>query len=298
MRERRKPSRSEESLRRFEEQIELPMLVLSLAIIPLLVIPLVADLSRPVEDTFIALDWAVWAAFLIEYLVRVYLAPRKLRFVRQNLFDLLIVVLPFLRPLRVVRSARELRILRATRAVSFLGRAGQSAREIVTRHKLHYVLMVGIAIVFLGAVLTREFERGAPGSTINSFSDALWWAISTAGTLGAADKAPVTAAGRGVAVVLMMFGLGVFGLLAASFASFFVGEREEEELDPKLNEALERLARIEAVLERLEPKPAEAPSPEAHPDVSAQGGDHVAEARPLRSRLARRRRGGGLSAGG
>jgi voltage-gated potassium channel len=296
MPDRRVPARSEESLRRFEQYIELPMLVLSLAIIPLLVIPLVIHLSRPALDAFLALDWAIWAAFVVEYLVRLYLAPARLQFFRRNLFDLLIVALPFLRPLRIVRSARALRILRASRAVAFLGRAGQSAREIVTRHKLHYVLMVGIAIVFLGAVLTREFERGAPDATIKSFSDALWWAISTAGTLGAADKGPVTAAGRGVSVALMMFGLGVFGLIAASIASFFVREEEEEEVDPKLDEALQRLARIEAALERLEAEPAKTLGAETR----ALEGEPRPDAAPssMPARAARRRRGGGLSAPG
>ena len=294
MDERDSPERREQALHRFERQIELPMLVLSLAIIPLLLIPLLVDLSHPVEETFVALDWAIWAAFAIEYVVRLYLAPAKGAFVRRNLFDLLIVALPFLRPLRVVRSARALRILRASRAATFLGRAGQSAREIVTRHKLHYVLLVGMAIVLLGAVLTMEFERGARGASIHSFSDALWWAVSTAGTLGAARESPVTVGGRAVSVVLMLLGLGVFGLLAASFASFFVREEEEEEVDPKLDEALQRLARIEAALARLQPHE-EGGRPGDHP--SDDGEADAAPPRPLR-RASGRRSPGGMSARG
>jgi voltage-gated potassium channel len=240
-------SRNEEALERFERQIAVPMLVLSLAIVPLIVIPLVADLSRPVRNTFIALDWLVWAAFVVEYLVRLYLAPHKWTFFRHNLFDLLIVVLPFLRPLRVIRSARAARLLGAGRATTFLGRGVQSAREILTRHNLHYVLMVGVAVVLVGAVVVREYEHTASGSNIHTFPDALWWAISTTATVGG-DKFPVTAGGRAVAVVLMLFGVGVFGLLAASFASFFVGRRAEEEVEPKIDAVLERLGRIEAAL--------------------------------------------------
>jgi len=217
-------ARNEEALERFERQIAVPMLVLSLAIVPLIVIPLVVDLSRPVRNTFIALDWLVWAAFVVEYLVRLYLAPHKWLFVRHNLFDLLIVVLPFLRPLRVIRSARAARLLRAGRATSFLGRGVQ-----------------------VGAVVVREYEHTAAGSNIHTFPDALWWAISTTATVGG-DKFPVTAGGRAVAVVLMLFGVGVFGLLAASFASFFVGRRAEEEVEPKIDAVLERLSRIEAAL--------------------------------------------------
>src|SRR6266540_559602 len=150
-------ARNQEALDRFEQAIALPMLVLSLAVIPLLVIPLAVDLSPGLDETFVALDWSVWAAFAVEYLVRLYLAPGKMAFVRRNLFDLFIVVLPFLRPLRVVRSARALRVFRAARAVVFLGRGTQTARQILARHKLHYALTVGMAVVLVGAALALQF---------------------------------------------------------------------------------------------------------------------------------------------
>jgi voltage-gated potassium channel len=109
-----------DALERFERQTAIPMLVLSLAIIPLLVFPLVANLSVATESTFIALDWLIWAAFALEYGVRLWLAPEKLNFIRRNRLDLVVIVLPFLRPLRVVRSARALRVLRAARAATIL----------------------------------------------------------------------------------------------------------------------------------------------------------------------------------
>lgn len=66
---------SAEALERFERQTAWLMLVLSLAIIPLLVIPLVADLSRATEATLFAIDWPLWAAFALEYAIQLYLAP-------------------------------------------------------------------------------------------------------------------------------------------------------------------------------------------------------------------------------
>jgi voltage-gated potassium channel len=90
-----------DALEKFERQTAVPMLILSLAIIPLLLIPAVADVSPGVESTFIALDWFIWAAFLIEYGIRLYLVPQKRRFITSNKIDLVVIVLPFLRPLRV-----------------------------------------------------------------------------------------------------------------------------------------------------------------------------------------------------
>lgn len=48
-----------EGLERFQRQTAIPMLVLSLAIIPLLVIPLIWDLSAGLETTFLALCWFI-----------------------------------------------------------------------------------------------------------------------------------------------------------------------------------------------------------------------------------------------
>src|SRR5687768_17360875 len=104
---------SQEALDRFERQTAWPMMVLALSIIPLLVLPLIFDLPSGVEDTFFALDWFIWVAFVLEYGIRLYLAPSKRHFVSHNVIDLLFVLIPFLRPLRIVRSARAFSLLRA-----------------------------------------------------------------------------------------------------------------------------------------------------------------------------------------
>jgi hypothetical protein len=65
----------------------------------------------------------------------------------------------------------------------------------------------------------------------------------------------VTAPGRAVAAVLMVLGIGLFGLLAASMASFFIESREESEVDPKFAEIVERLERIERALDVTKKRP-------------------------------------------
>jgi voltage-gated potassium channel len=73
--------------------------------------------------------------------------------------------------------------------------------------------------------LEVAFEVHAKGSNIHGFADALWWAVVTVTTVGYGDKFPVTAAGRGVAVVLMLVGIGLIGVLTATVSSFFVSEQ-------------------------------------------------------------------------
>lgn len=239
-------------MKRFEEQTALPMLLLALVFMALLAVPLIFEVSAATEGTLLTLDWMIWGIFTAEYLVRLYLAPKRALFVRNNLVDLLVVVLPLLRPLRILRSARFLRVLRAARAVNLLLRSADAARDVLTRRKIHYALAITGTVVVAGALLVESVERGAPDSNIASVGDALWWAVTTVTTVGYGDRFPVTAAGRGVGVALMILGVALFGFLAGNLASFFLERHEEETVDPKLGEIEERLARIENTLIRME----------------------------------------------
>jgi voltage-gated potassium channel len=241
-------ARDGEALVRFEQVTAWPMLVLSLAIIPLLVIPLTVDLSPGMINTFDALDWMIWAAFAAEYGIRLYLAPHRSTFVRRNLIDLVVVILPFLRPLRVVRSARALRLLRAARVATFLGRGVAAGRDILRRHGLQYVLLVIIGLIVGGGLVVEEVERNAPGASIHGVANGLWWAVTTVTTMGDAKLSPVTPAGRGIAVLLMIAGVGLIGALAASLASFFIEQRQEDTVQPQIAEVMAKLQRIEDVL--------------------------------------------------
>lgn len=245
--------RRREALDRFEAATELPLLLLALAMIPLLVIPLVVELSETVETVFYAVDWFIWAAFLFEYVVRLTLTDRRGRFMLRNWPDLLIIVLPFLRPLRVVRSARALRLLRLARLAAIVGVINEEGRRLLRRHKLHYALVLGLVIVVLSAGLVAVLEEGEGGS-ITDFGTALWWAITTITTVGYGDTYPVTDAGRGVAAFLMIAGITIFGLLTANLAAFFLEHGTEEEreetarVEAKLDEILARMATVEAAL--------------------------------------------------
>ncbi len=229
---------------RFSDTVDGPLLVLAIAWLPVLVIPLVASPSAEVTDALNAIDYTVWAVFVVEYLVKLYLAPSRRRFVRTHLLDLLVIAVPFLRPLRL---ARVLRFLRLVRVATVLSRTLHRARSILTHKGLHFVLLAVILIVFAAAGAELAFEAHQPGSNIHDFGDALWWAVVTVTTVGYGDRFPVGAAGRGVAVVLMVVGIGLVGAVTASVASYFVEERQNDQtadLDVRLD-------RIEGMLGQL-----------------------------------------------
>ena len=189
--------------------------------IPLLGIPFFLELPAAIDQALIAIDWLIWAAFAGDLTVRTYLAERRLGYLRTHWYDVLIVAVPFLRPLRILRSARGLRLLRLARLLPFAIRASITARTILRRHGLQYFLFIGAGIVVACAGLVTLLEQGGEGS-IEDFPTALWWAVTTITIVGYGDVTPVTAAGRGVAVFLMLMGIAFFSLITASIASFLV----------------------------------------------------------------------------
>jgi voltage-gated potassium channel len=107
---------------------------------------------------------------------------------------------------------------------------------------------------FVGSgLLVAELEKSDPERNIQSIPDALWWAITTVTTVGYGDRFPVTAIGRAVGAVVMVIGIGLFGLLAASLASFMIEKDIEKELDPQMVQIDDRLSRIETLLGNLQP---------------------------------------------
>ena len=239
--------RRTEALDRFERATEFPLLVLALLTIPLLLAPLVLDLSDGQERVIFALDWLIWGVFAADLLIRTWIAPRKLNFLRRHWFDVLIVALPFLRPLRVARSARALRVLKAARVLAYVARASHATRTILVRHGARSSLL------FMGAVLAVSviaiyFAERSSGGPIDSLDTAVWWAITTATTVGYGDTYPVTPLGRGIAVVLMIAGIGVFAVFTASAAAFLF-EAGKPARDPASEEVLQELRRLHARLD-------------------------------------------------
>jgi voltage-gated potassium channel len=242
-----RPSR----LIRLADALEWPVAFLALLIVPALVLEEKASDPRLREIAYVT-NWIVWVAFCAEFAVR-WAADRRLRFVRDAWFDLALILVspPFLVPsalqgtrsLRLVRALRLLRLLRAG-AVATIGL--RVSGHLFGRRKFHYTMLVGAAIVFVGALAMFVVESGQ-NKQIASFGDALWWSMVTATTVGYGDLSPVTGEGRVIAVILMLTGIGVIGIFTATIASMFLEDHHHE----TRGSVSARLDAIEAKLDRL-----------------------------------------------
>ena len=231
-------ARDAQAYERFEQAVEVPMLVLSLLFVPLLVAPWAMDVSDAAAARMDAASWLIWGAFAAEYLTKLFLAPDRWRMVRAHVFDLLIIVLPFLRPLR---AARLLHLLRAGSAVA---RAFSAWKRMFGRRGFKPFLGVVLLVVTASGLGVWVLERDAQDPQIASPIDGIWWALVTSTTVGYGDLVPVSGAGRGVAVLLMLVGVALLSVVTAQIAAYFV---DNDEVD--LAEVNDRLARIERLLE-------------------------------------------------
>jgi voltage-gated potassium channel len=229
---------------RYERMTAVPMIVVSLAFVALLIYPIAVQTTPAVDSSLRATNWILWGVFATDYVVRFILAPGKLRFVKRNLLDLAVVVLPLLAPLRILSGLRALRVLRAFTVLSVIAKAQRTSRNVVNPQSVGTTLLILLVVISVGAALEYQFERGAANANITSYGDSLWWAVSTVTSVGYGDKYPVTMEGRGIAALMMFVGIGTASLLAAGLTTVFVGRESQE--DTKA--ILERLEAIEHAL--------------------------------------------------
>ncbi|GAA3638392.1 potassium channel family protein [Microbacterium awajiense] len=193
-----------------------------------------------------------WLVFAVDYVVRLGLARPRGRWFRRHIFDLLVVVLPALRPLRLLKAITVIHALQRT--------AGAALRSRLAI----YGSGAALILIWISALAVLDVERPAPGANITTFGDAVWWAFVTITTVGYGDFYPVTAGGRIVAVLLMCGGVAVVGVVTATLASWVIekaaAHSENDSAEPATRGQVRDLsAQIEELAGRLggpaDPKP-------------------------------------------
>jgi voltage-gated potassium channel len=211
-----------DALDQLDAWLRIPMLVLSVIWLVLVLIEFTWGNFRALE----AISIAIWAIFILEFLLRFALAPEKLEFLRRNWITMLVLVVPALRIFRTLRfleTARGLRGFRLLQVVETANHGMNALRASMRRRGLGYVLGITVVVILLGAagMLALEPASQVPGGFKN-YGDALWWTAMLLTSIGS-QFWPVTAEGRILGFALALYGFMVFGYITASFASFFVG---------------------------------------------------------------------------
>ncbi len=164
-----------------------------------------------------AVFYATWAIFIIDYLVQLYLAEKKWRFVTTHIPYLVALIIPVL---RIWALWEVFRRLFWNQNSSIRDRLGLGA------------IFATLLIVVFGALLTLIFEAGAPGANILTYGEALWWASVTVTTVGYGDFVPVTVGGRIVGVAVFSIGVLVLAVLTAAVVHWFTEDTNRAKAAP------------------------------------------------------------------
>lgn len=215
--------------------------ILALASIAMTALDLlgIADLSM---QPFRSIDTVILLIFAIDYAVRFYRSRERKRFFKENIFDLLAII-PFsslfsmfrvFRIFRIIKAAKIFKFMRLLRAGAFLAVLKKRTQGILKTNGFVYVLYGNLALILGSSVIMMHAES-------MTFPDALWWSIVTCATVGYGDISPSTAVGRIVAVILMVFGIGLLGMLTGSITTYFAQRPKANEIrkNDELQEILE-----------------------------------------------------------
>lgn len=226
---------------KWERLAERPILGLSLIFLFVLILPAARPLSTGTKSFLSLINYFIWAVFILDYLVRIYLSDRRWVYLKSHPIEFLIVAIPFFRPLRLLRLLPL--------SAYFV----KHARGTFENRLISFVAFAAVAVSAPACVAIYQVERNADGATIKTFGDSLWWVFSTLTTVGYGDRYPVTATGRIIAVFVMLSGVSLVGLLTAALAAIFIGSREQEDASDAANVILilERLNELEAKIEGL-----------------------------------------------
>ncbi|MCY3734079.1 MAG: hypothetical protein OXG42_07335 [Chloroflexi bacterium] len=210
--------RSDDYLERWEARTNIPLLILAAAMLPLIVLPLLTHLEDGVERVFSYAEWGIWAVFAFDLVARLWLAENRKLFLRRNWIDVLIVAVPFLRPLRLLR------------AVVFVARIW----ALLDRRGVRGTVVLALAVMFGATAAIWGAEHGQ-GGEVQGWDTALWWTLHTMAT-GDGVREATTVLGRIVGAIVTLLGFALLGMVTATIAAWFVEQGQDVEQEQILAE--------------------------------------------------------------
>lgn len=212
------------ALRWMDGWVDPVLILLALCSIPLLIIQ-TGDPSADDQRYVSFGNWFVWAAFTANFVVRLLLTRDRLHELRRLAWDLVLIIGQPIIALGPRKAEAGLALIRLVPIVSRALRRGILFRR--TGHQLrHHPLRVVALVVPFVWLLSASIEwRLEQEGNITTVTDALWWSSATLTTVGYGDVAPKTLPGRGVAVLTMLIGIGMFSIVTAKLAELLLLER-------------------------------------------------------------------------
>lgn len=174
------------------------------------------------------IDLLISFFFFADFLKRLFSSKNKKRyFIFEFGWADLLASLP-------LPQLKILRIFRLIKGYGLVKRAGvdglkKEFNENRAASALYIVLFMIILLLEFGSILVLAAENSNPDANITSASDAIWWVYVTITTVGYGDQYPTTNTGRLIGVVVMLVGVGLFGVITGFLANKFLPTSTEND---------------------------------------------------------------------
>lgn len=180
----------------------------------------VPEFGNNFSETFFVVEWIMTGIFTIEYLLRIWISPKPLKYIFSfwGVIDLLSILPTYLslfivgyHYLLVVRIFRLLRVFRILKLARFSSEA-KILREALNAslHKVGIFLMAVVAIVTILGTVMYVVEGGEEG--FSSIPQSIYWAVVTVTTVGYGDLVPHTIIGKFISSIAMITGYAIIAV--------------------------------------------------------------------------------------
>jgi voltage-gated potassium channel len=194
----------------------------------------IPDLEQSTIDFLNTFELVCIIIFSIEYIIRLYIAKKKLKFIFSfyGIIDLL-AILPFylsfgfdLRSARILRFLRLFRLIKLVRYNKAINRFTVAFKMI--KEELIMFSVVSLILIYLSAVGIYYFENDVQPDSFSSIFSSLWWSVVTLTTVGYGDVVPITIGGRIFTFFILMIGLGIIAIPSGMISSALTEARNLE----------------------------------------------------------------------
>lgn len=222
-----------ESDTRAGRAFDLALIAAILVSLAVVVLDSMASVPPGAKGLLAVAEWSFTLLFTLEYLARLYCAPRRLAYATSffGIIDLLAILptylalfFPDLHALIDVRALRLLRIFRILKLTQYLAEFRYLGQALAASRRkiLVFLFTVCVVVLVMGTVM---YVVEGPENGFTSIPTGVYWAITTMTTVGFGDITPKTDLGRAIASVMMLTGWGVLAVPTGIVTAEMVSQR-------------------------------------------------------------------------
>ncbi|MDX2374561.1 ion transporter [Psychrobacter sp. T6-6] len=206
---------------------DIVLLIAILASVAVVMLDSVLYMRLQYGTLFFYAEWFFTILFTIEYVLRLFSAPNRLRYAFSffGIVDLLSVLPSYLslmfvgvQYLLVIRVLRILRIFRVLKLKAYMQQAGFLASALRTSQQkitVFFLSLVLLVTIFGSIIYVVE----GPENGFTSIPLSIYWAVVTMTTVGYGDMSPKTPLGQAIATMVMITGYSIIAVPTGIFTS-------------------------------------------------------------------------------